>query len=169
MSNLKQFYLDWLQRNQIENDSLNQRGGDHTSTNASPSLSETERRNSTASSRTPSPVLLAAQTPEEVVFENSALKLFVTKSSFKRQKNFRLSDHLYKLRVSLKDKSGHFPKLIDSLDFLHAGLIHILDEIKHFYEKNDHNIVYLTVHQNSFLNGLNSGNFFIIFNDYSKE
>ena len=99
--------------------------------------------------------------PEKIVYENESLKLYVTKGFFKRQRNFKLTDQLYHLKIVLKEKSKKFPKLVDILDFLHAGLIHILDEIKHFYANDDHNIAYLTLHQFPLISGLCTGLIFI--------
>ena len=93
--------------------------------------------------------------PTKIAFENDALKLIVVKSDFKRQVNFKLDDHLYHLLIEPKKTSS--VKLIDILDFLHAAIIHILDEIKHSYNPNEHNVAYLTLHQQPLLNGLSTG------------
>ena len=93
--------------------------------------------------------------PTKIAFENDALKLIVVKSDFMRQVNFKLDDHLYHLLIEPKKTSS--VKLIDILDFLHAAIIHILDEIKHSYNPNEHNVAYLTLHQQPLLNGLSTG------------
>ena len=43
---------------------------------------------------------------------------------------------------------------MDILDFLHAAIIHILDEIKHSYKPEEHNVAYLTLHQEPLISGL---------------
>ena len=96
--------------------------------------------------------------PTKIAFENDALKLIVVKSDFKRQVNFKLDDHLYHLLIQPKKTSS--VKLMDILDFLHAAIIHILDEIKHSYDPNEHNVAYLTLHQQPLLNGISTGIFF---------
>jgi len=70
----------------------------------------------------------------KIVFESPDLKLVIEKSFLKRQKVFRLEDHLFHVKVIPK-KDSEPPLITDILDFLHAGLIHILDEIKSFYTK----------------------------------
>ena len=74
------------------------------------------------------------ETPSDIVFENDELKLVVEKGSHKRQKNFRLQDHLYYFKIQQKGESTKMPLLIDIMDFLHAAFVHILDSIKSYYE-----------------------------------
>lgn len=95
--------------------------------------------------------------PSEVVYETDSLKLIIEKSSFKRQKVFRLQDHLFKFKIVPKNLQEHLPLLSDLFDFLHAALLHVLESIKTFYKKEDHNIAYLTLHQEPMVNGLNTG------------
>lgn len=73
--------------------------------------------------------------PSDIVFENSDLKLIVQKGIHKRQKNFRLQDHMFYFKIEVKDKSSSRPLLIDILDFLHAAFVHVLESIATFYEK----------------------------------
>ena len=95
--------------------------------------------------------------PTEIIYETDSLKLIVEKSPFRRQKVFRVQDHLFKFKVvQKKDKR---PILLSELfDFLHAALTHVLESIKSFYDPQDHNIAYLTLHQDPMVNGLNTGN-----------
>ena len=95
--------------------------------------------------------------PTKIAFENNDLKLVVVKSQFKRQVNFKLDDHLYYLLIEAKKNSPI--KLLDILDFLHAAIIHILDEIKNAYKSEEHNVAYLTLHQEPLLSGLSTGEF----------
>ena len=69
--------------------------------------------------------------------------------------NFKLDDHLYYLLIEAKKNSPI--KLLDILDFLHAAIIHILDEIKNAYKSEEHNVAYLTLHQEPLLSGLSTG------------
>ena len=99
----------------------------------------------------------APQQPSDIVYENNSLKLIVEKSSFKRQKVFRLQDHLFKFKIVQKKPQDQLPLLSELFDFLHAALLHVLESVKTFYRKEDHNIAYLTLHQEPMVNGLNTG------------
>lgn len=69
----------------------------------------------------------------DIIFENSDLKLIVEKGLHKRQKKFKLQDHLFYFRILQKQKSKRMPLLIEILDFLHAAFTHVLESIKTFY------------------------------------
>ena len=97
------------------------------------------------------------QNPTEIVYESDLLTLIVEKSSFKKQKNFRLQDHLFKFKVIHTKIDDKAPLLNDLFDFLHAALLYVLEQVKTFYNKNDHNVAYLTLHQEPMVNGLNTG------------
>lgn len=140
MARMREFYKNWLQSNKKENDRLSE------------SAKRPEMQQQQQTQPLPQP-----STAEDLVFENNALKLYVVKTSFKRQKNFRLQDHHYSLRVSLKNEENNFPKLTDILEFLYAGISHIISELKAFYRPEHHNIIYLTLHQTPLLSALNTG------------
>ena len=93
----------------------------------------------------------------EIVYENDSLKLIVQKTSFRNQKVFRLQDHLFKFKIVQKNSQDELPILTDLFDFLHAALVHVLESIKTFYKPEDHNVAYLTLHQDPMINGLNTG------------
>jgi len=97
------------------------------------------------------------KSPTEIVYETDALKLVVEKGNFKRQKNFRLQDHLFYFKIVSKKPNENLPLLTDLYDFLHAALLHTLESIKTFYKPEDHNVAYLTLHQEPMVNGLNTG------------
>ena len=93
--------------------------------------------------------------------------MIVEKTGFKRQKIFRLQDHLFKFKIVQKKKSESLPQIDDLFDFLHAALLHILESIKTFYNAEDHNVAYLTLHQDPMVNGLNTGLKTVLFiNDF---
>lgn len=96
--------------------------------------------------------------PSDIIYETNDLKLVVEKTSLKRQKVFKLQDHLFKIKIVPKNLSEE-PILMNILDFLHAGFIHILDKIKSFYKPDDHNIAYLTLIQKPMVSALNTGSF----------
>ena len=129
------FYDQWLKRfDENRRRFVLQRGGDEDE--ATPSIPEQ---------------------PSDIVYENDSLKLIVEKSSFKRQRVFRLQDHLFKFKIVHKKPQEQLPLLSELFDFLHAALLHVLESVKTFYDKNDHNIAYLTLHQEPMVNGLNTG------------
>ena len=97
------------------------------------------------------------QQPSDIVYETDALKLVVEKGTFKRQKNFRLQDHLFYFKIVSKKPNESLPLLTDLYDFLHAALLHVLESLKTFYKPEDHNVAYLTLHQEPMVNGLNTG------------
>jgi len=96
--------------------------------------------------------------PSDISFENKDFSLVVQKGFHKRQKNFRLQDHMFYFKIVPKNSNEHLPLLTDIFDFLHAGFLHILDSIKQFYKKEEQNIAYLTLHQEPMVSALNTGN-----------
>ena len=83
--------------------------------------------------------------------------MVVEKGAFQRQKRFRFQDHLFFVKIILKDNDQAVPFLKDILEFIHLGLLHLMETIKQFYKQEDQNICYLTLHQNPMFVGLNSG------------
>jgi len=110
MDPFRKKFKNWLQFNQRENNSLKNEENKENE--------DTEGLNS----------------PEEIAFENSDFRLIVQKGSHKRQKNFRLQDHLFYFKVQQKGK-GKLPLLINILDFLHSSFLHVLESVKSFYTK----------------------------------
>lgn len=93
----------------------------------------------------------------DIVYETPELKLIVQKGFHKKQKMFRLQDHLYYIKIV--PKKEQLPMLSSILDFLHSGFLHILDQIKHFYAPQDHNIIFMTLTQSPMVNGLCTGGY----------
>lgn len=91
------------------------------------------------------------------LYENDHIKIFVVKDYLKRQKIFKLDDHLYSLKVEVKD--GHPPLLTSLLDVLREAFEFMIKSLKNFYHANDRNIMYMTIYQNSMQSALNSGGF----------
>ena len=81
----------------------------------------------------PSTVSTPINTQSDIVYENDDLRLIVEKGFHKRQKNFRLEDHLFYFKIKQK-KASKMPLIIDILDFLHSAFVHVLDSIKTFYK-----------------------------------
>ena len=124
-------------------------------------IGEGDNTDATNSNPTPSTSQqnVTPQQPSDIVYENDFLRLKVEKGSFKKQKNFRLQDHLFHFKIEQKKTHESLPLLSEIFDFLHAALLHVLESTKTFYKPEDHNIAYLTLHQEPMINGLNTGLF----------
>ncbi|MBM3938137.1 MAG: hypothetical protein FJ333_05720 [Sphingomonadales bacterium] len=105
-------------------------------------------------------------TATDIVYETPELKLIVEKGVHRRQKIFRIQDHMFYIKILPK---GQPPMLSSILDFLHSGFIHMLDQIKHFYKPNDHNTVYMTLTQAPMINGLSTGGYDLQSQDAAAE
>ena len=135
---MEAFYKNWLTRFAEKTEPLVRGSGE-------------DKANSTSSGPQ------SLNNPSDIVYETTSFKLIVEKANFKRQKIFRLQDHLFKFKVVEKNNSTEHPLLSDLFDFLHAALTHVLESIKSFYNKDDHNVAFLTLHQDPMVNGLNTG------------
>ena len=96
---------------------------------------------------------------EPLVFENEHLKLYVERADFVKQTRFNLQDHLFHMKISLKNPNAPAPLLRDIFDFLEKAFNFILDQVKDLYDQRDHNIAFLTLFQKPMINGLNTGGF----------
>ena len=155
---MEEFYKRFLKNNSKEN-------REYLASEASPSRNNLQGEGEESASGSDNETMQQPQDPSKIAFENDALKLVVVKSQFKRQVNFKLDDHLYYLLVEPKKTST--VKLIDILDFLHAAIIHILDEIKHSYKAEEHNVAYLTLTQEPMVSGLSTGFYYNLINSHS--
>lgn len=138
---MESFYKRWLRSDSKINNSVRK-----TSSDISEQVADSNE-----------PEVSVVETPSDITYENDTFKLIVEKGFHKRQKRFRLEDHMFYFKVVPKNSKSQLPKLSDILDFLHAGFLHLLDSIKTFYEPNDKNIAYLTLFQEPMINGLNTG------------
>jgi hypothetical protein len=171
---MKSFYQDWLRKNNEENKEVK-------NLTKSPALSTIEVRNRSPIPSTSaqasiiqpvSPVrsdleentMAASNSPKEstvpkqtdIIFENEQFILYMQKEAFLRQKRFNFQDHLFHLKIKLKNNSD-IPFLRDILDFLEQGLLHVMENIKTFYKEEDANVCFLTLFQEPMVNALNSG------------
>ena len=94
-----------------------------------------------------------------LVFENEHLKLFVEKANHLRQIRFRIEDHLFHMKITLKNPNAPAPLLRDIFEFLERAFNFILLQVKHLYNEQDHNVAFLTLFQKPMINGLNTGGF----------
>lgn len=106
----------------------------------------------------------SATKPSDLIFENDSLKLSVIRGTHRQQtkSKFRLTDHMFYLSIVPKTKNKKMPLLVEILNFLYVAFNFILNQLKKFYNPADRNIAFITIAQNSMLNGLNSG--IVIFN-----
>ena len=177
---MKSFYKEWLRKSNQENEEVLQRTNlPSTSKQVTPSISQQnqplagnvvssmpstskDHPSSNDESTNPEPPAI------DVFFEKNNLQLFIEKAAFKRQKRFQFQDHLFHVKIKLKDDKTTIPFLKDILDFLHEGPLLLMQKLKQQYNEKDENICYLTLHQNPMVIGLNSGGksiLFITFND----
>ena len=123
---MEEFYKVWFD---LQQKRALERGDKTKSTDQTHQNDESESGHSNKSDNETDPT-----NASQIVYENDEFKLSINKSFFKRQRNFRLQDHLFHIRLITKSATEP-PLLTDILDFLHAGFIHILDEIKIFYSE----------------------------------
>ena len=169
---MKSFYKEWLLKNNEENrtvikkkskDEISQPSTSKPSVKQLPSSitvqngDESDILTSQPETNKPEDVLTKQAHQTDIIYENNNLQMIVEQGAFKRQNRFRLQDHLFYLKIKLKNPNDPVPLLKDILLFLEQGLLHVMDKIKVFYNEKDANICFLTLHQNPMLIGLNSG------------
>jgi hypothetical protein len=95
----------------------------------------------------------------DIVYENNEMQLIVEKATHLRQIKFQLEDHLFHMKIKMKNPTSQHPLLRDILNFLQLAFNFILMNIRKYYKKEDHNIAYLTLYQEPMISGLNTGGF----------
>lgn len=90
------------------------------------------------------------------VFENNNLEIYISKTSFKRQKKFALDDHLYSVVVRLKANAKELPLLKDFILILDQTLVKILRDLQAFYDSNEEHLVYIAIKQTGMISGVRS-------------
>jgi hypothetical protein len=95
---------------------------------------------------------------ETKVFENENFTVFIQKQDHQRQKVFRLDDHLFVLRIKLKNHKK--PPLLSSIrDIIESTMTVMVDDLKNHYNPNESNLIYVTLKQPGMQNALRSGGF----------
>lgn len=90
------------------------------------------------------------------IFENDALIVFIEKTIHQRLKKFQFLDNLFQIKILTKnDKPPFLKDLLQTFDELFKFII---DHVKTFFNKEDHNAAYLTLCQDPMVNGINTGN-----------
>lgn len=135
---MSNFYSNWIKRNKEENKRLLrqlQGGGDNgDDINANPDIGP--------NSSLPS----APKSPTDIVYTHGEFQLVVEQKYHKRQKNFKLQDALFVIKViPLGDEKN--PLLSDLLEFLKGGFENVLLQMKKFFQPTEHRIAYLTLYQ----------------------
>ena len=104
---------------------------------------------------------------ETKVFENENFAIYIQKQDHQRQKVFRIEDHLYVLRVKLKNTKKP-PLLRDVRDILERAMESMVNELRHNYKAEEKNIIYLTMDSIALskmsLTSLSNGGFLVFFN-----
>jgi hypothetical protein len=85
--------------------------------------------------------------------------MFLFLGFHQRQRRFRLQDHLYHIKISLKQPDTPPPLLSDLLHLFQEGFRYILTNLSTFYNPEDHNVTFLTLYQEPMINALNTGAF----------
>ena len=164
---MESFYKIWLQRNKEENElaKRNNNLGDsdsstiqnNNSTNSDPIISSVNQILPTESNTRTETNMVLPKDVSQFVYENNQMQLIIEKTAHLRQKKFGLQDHLFHMKIKLKAPNSNPPLLRDILDFLEEGFKHILQNVRSFYNAEDHNIAFLTLFQRPMINGLNTG------------
>ena len=176
---MKSFYKEWLRKSNEENkEVLEKTNLPSTSQQVKPSTSQqnqpltgsiasvtpsTSKDNGSPNKNNSNPAAANENNSNpppdtiDVFFEKNNLQLLIEKAAFLRQKRFKFQDHLFHVKIKLKDEKTPIPFLKDILDFLHEGLLFLMQKLKKQYNEKDENICYLTLHQNPMVIGLNSG------------
>lgn len=71
--------------------------------------------------------------PSDLVFENDDLKLTIVSAAHRQERKFRLSDHMWHLKLVPKRTSKKMPLLSDILNFLLIAFNFMLNHLKSFY------------------------------------
>ena len=115
---MKSFYQEWLRKNSEENREAQMTESQDTSKDPIPSTSsnvpsqQTEHIPSTSSRlnvplQTPMEDIQSTSsnvsTQNDIVFENDQFVLFIEKEAFLRQKRFNLQDHLFHVKIKIKN------------------------------------------------------------------
>ena len=95
---------------------------------------------------------------ETKIFENDDFILVIQKQDHQRQKVFRLEDHLFVMRIKLKNHKK--PPFLSSIrDIIEHAMTVMVNDLKNHYNPNESNLIYVTIRQPGMLNALRSGGF----------
>ena len=87
-----------------------------------------------------------------ISYQSENYRIVIRQEKHRRQKNFRLEDLLYTLKViPLHDE---LPYLLDIIPFLEEGFNVLLKKLKKFFSPHEHRIAYLTLYQAPMVNDI---------------
>ena len=138
------FYSRWINKNKSDNEELLQElsGGANRILN-------TSSASVPATVPPPDPTIKFSDQPSkpsDIFYENSDLRLIVHERKHSRQKNFKIQDALFEIKVITLNNSIN-PRLLDLLTFLEKGFELILSKIRQFFKADEHKIAFLTLYQ----------------------
>jgi hypothetical protein len=159
---MESFYSQWLKQNKKDNETaqqnLQQKTPEPITTDETSEQQNIAQVEQNLSREIPSSEL-ERDMRSDLIYKNNNLALYIEKGSHIHQIKFRLQDHLFYMKIKLIDSSLEPPLLRDILQFLETAFNFILDHVKKFYNIDDHNIAFLTLHQKPMISGLNTGAF----------
>ena len=153
------FYAQWLKKNKSDNKQILSWLEEKNSTQDDPQLqnedSPSQDEPSGATNDEPSG---APATEDEdsdltsISYQSENYRIVIRQEKHRRQKNFRLEDLLYTLKViPLHDE---LPYLLDIIPFLEEGFNVLLKKLKKFFSPHEHRIAYLTLYQAPMVNDI---------------
>ena len=151
---MESFYKEWLKKNKEDNQIAKSQLQQEEDNQIEDSMDQTQDE----AVIEPEQLQETYERPENIVYETEELQLIIEKGTHLRQIKFRLEDHMFHMKIKLKNNTKKHPMLRDILEFLEKGFNYILLHIRKFYNENEHNIAYLTLYQEPMISGLNTGN-----------
>ena len=163
---MESFYKNWLEKNKTENLQTNliplatEASDQRTVITPTSNTSLEENEQQTVSVREPDQSSIDFSSAlSNIIFEDGNLQLTIEKGNHIKQRKFRLEDHLFYVKIKLKNPHSDVPLLRDILNFLEVGFDYIINEVRKFYKNEEHNIAFLTLYQQPMISGLNTGGF----------
>ena len=99
---------------------------------------------------------------KHLVYEDGKLLVYVKRIAFKKQKNYAMSDHHYKIKVVAKEIHGEpqSPPTIESISTeIHVAIIDIVNELRSQLDPNMHSQIYFCFLSTQLDSPVNTGNY----------
>ena len=151
---MESFYKNWLEKNKTENLQTNliplatEASDQRTVITPTSNTSLEENEQQTVSVREPDQSSIDFSSAlSNIIFEDGNLQLTIEKGNHIKQRKFRLEDHLFYVKIKLKNPHSDVPLLRDILNFLEVGFDYIITQVQQFYNSDEHNVAYLTLYQ----------------------
>ena len=153
------FYAQWLKKNKSDNKQILSWLEEKNSTQDDPQLqnedSPSQDEPSGATNDKPSGAPATENEDSDLTsisYQSENYRIVIRQEKHRRQKNFRLEDLLYTLKViPLHDE---LPYLLDIIPFLEEGFNVLLKKLKKFFSPHEHRIAYLTLYQAPMVNDI---------------